>query len=110
MMQKNEKVEFRNASFEVYTPLSRGDRSMLQREYEQGVANSIEQHTRGLKEENRLLRETMKEVFMRLQHVAQRIDPEQVRDTHRAEIIDLPNTSTRKGYPDLLRKFLTAIE
>lgn len=82
---------------------------MLQREYEQGVANSIEQHTRNLEEENRMLREVMKEVFMRLQRVAQRIDPEQATDSHRPEIIDLP-TQRGKGYPDLLRKFLAALE
>jgi hypothetical protein len=108
-MQKGEKVEYRNAAFEVLTPLSRGDRSLSRREYEQGVVDSIEQYTRSLENENQGLKETVKEVFARLQRVARSIDPEQAAESHRPEIIDLPQSSG-KNYTDLLRKFIRTIE
>jgi hypothetical protein len=41
--------------------------------------------------------------------VARSIDPEQAAESHRPEIIDLPQSSG-KNYTDLLRKFIRTIE
>jgi hypothetical protein len=108
--QKGDKSEFRNASFEVFTQVPRGGRSMQQREYEQVVAHSIEEHTRALEEEGHELRETLKEVFARLQRLSRNIDPDHSPQHHRPEIIELPPLGRRSSYLDLLRRFLATVE
>jgi hypothetical protein len=106
---EKEKVEYRNATFEVYQQLPQ--RSLQQREYEHSVASSIEEHARLVEQRSVAVREALKEVFERLQKLAFTIDPELPLERHNPQIIELPSPPPRGfSYHDLLRKFLSVIE